>query len=106
MGDRGEWRPAGPITLAPINAWPPRPAATTKWLLGFPGFLWPYNAFWLVVTLLTWTYLTPELAAMASFEAWWVGLLLARNLAFVLILFGGRGGKAGDEVRISLFEVA
>ncbi len=86
---RGDWRPAGPIALAPINAWPPRPAATARWLLGFPGVLWPYNALWLAITLLTWTYLTPELAAMASFEAWWVGLLLARNLVLVLALFGG-----------------
>jgi sterol desaturase/sphingolipid hydroxylase (fatty acid hydroxylase superfamily) len=86
---RGEWRPRGPIALAPINAWPPRPAATAKWLFGFPGYLWPYNAFWLAVALFTWTFLTPELGAMASFEAWWIGLLLARNLAFVVILFGG-----------------
>ena len=86
---RGEWRPGGPIALAPINSWPPRPAATARWLFGFPGFLWPYNALWLAITLLTWTYLTPELASMASFEAWWVGLLLARNVVFILVLFGG-----------------
>jgi len=85
----GAWRPSGPIALAPINAWPPRPAATFKWLFGFPGYLWPQNAFWLGITLITWVFLTPPLAAMQSFELWWIALLFARNLGFVTVLFGG-----------------
>ena len=86
---RGEWRPADPITLAPINAWPPRPAKTLKWFFGFPGYLWPHNAFWLGVTLITWFFLTPALSSMASFELWWVSLLLVRNLVLILAVFGG-----------------
>ena len=85
----GEWRPAAAITLAPINAWPIQPRATAKWLFGFPGYLWPHNAFWLVITVFTWVFLTPELAVMTSFEFWWVGLLYVRNLAFITVLFGG-----------------
>ncbi len=84
-----DWTPAIPIALAPINHWPPRPLLVLKWFSGFPGYLWPYNAFWLGVTLVTWAYLTPELAAMKSFEIWWIGLLAVRNLAFILVLFGG-----------------
>lgn len=83
------WRPAGPIALAPINAWPPRPAETIKWLFGFPGYLWPYNAFLLGITLITWAFLTPPLAAMQSFELWWIALLFARNLALIAVFFGG-----------------
>ena len=86
---RGEWRPKEPIFLAPINNWPLQPAETFKWLFGFPGYLWPLNAFWLGITLFTWFFLTPELAAMKSFQFSWIALLLARNLALVLILFGG-----------------
>ena len=85
----GEWRPAAAIALAPINVWPIRIVPAAKWLFGFPGYLWPHNAFWLLITFLTWTFLTPELAAMTSFEFWWVGLLYARNLAFITVLFGG-----------------
>jgi len=85
----GDWSPATPIALAPINHWPPRPALVVKWLFGFPGYLWPYNAFWLAVTLVTWAYLTPDLAAMKTFEVWWLALLALRNLAFVSVLFGG-----------------
>lgn len=86
---RGEWRPAAPIALPPTIAWPPRPRAALKWLFGFPGYLWPMNALWLGVALSTWFFLTPDLAAMKTFEAWWIGLLLARNLALILVLFGG-----------------
>ncbi len=85
----GDWSPKNPIALAPINTWPPKPIAILKWIFGFPGFIWPYNAFWLCVTLATWVYLTPEMASMATIELWWVGLLFARNLAFVTIVFGG-----------------
>ena len=85
----GEWRPQEPIKLAPINDWPPAPARLAKWAFGFPGFLWPYNAFWLAITLITWMWLTPELAAMQTVEAWWVALLLVRNMALLLAVFGG-----------------
>ena len=85
----GEWRPPTAIVLAPINVWPIQPLSTAKWFLGFPGYLWPHNAFWLAITLFIWTFLTPELGAMTSFELWWIGLLYARNLGFILLLFGG-----------------
>ncbi len=83
-----KWYPE-PATLAPINDWPPRPAKMLKWLFGFPGYLWPENLFVLGVTFVTWTFLTPELAAMKFFELWWVVLLLARNLGIILVLYGG-----------------
>lgn len=86
---RGEWRPPAAIALAPINAWPIQPLTTAKWFFGFPGYLWPHNAFWLAITIFTWTFLTPKLGTMATLEFWWIGLLYARNLGFILLLFGG-----------------
>lgn len=86
---RGDWRPAAPISLPPTIAWPPRPRATMRWLFGFPGYLWPMNALWLAISLATWSFLTPDLAAMRSVEAWWVAALFARNFALILLLFGG-----------------
>ncbi len=85
----GEWRPAERIKLPPIYAWPPRPLAVAKWIFGFPGYLWPMNSLTLSITLATWFFLTPELAAMKTFEAWWIAFLLARNLALTLVFFGG-----------------
>lgn len=88
-GTGGEWRPEGRIVPPPINRWPPQPNALLRWFFGFPGYLWPNNTFLLAITLITWTWLTPELGAMTSFEIWWVALLLGRNLVLTLLLFGG-----------------
>ena len=57
--------------------------------MSWPGFIWPENIFWFGLSLFTWVYLTPELAAMETFELWWVGLIYARNLTFIVLLFGG-----------------
>ena len=86
---RGEWRPAAPIEIPPIVAWPPRPVAALKWLFGYRGYLWPTNALWLGLSLVTWFFLTPDLAVMCSCEPWWIALLLARNFALVLAWYGG-----------------
>lgn len=85
----GDWRPAARIALPPIYAWPPRPIAVAKWLFGFPGFLWPMNTLTFCITIVTWYYLTPGLEAMKSVEAWWIAILLLRNLALIIMFFGG-----------------
>ena len=69
--------------------WPPKAGVLAKWFVGFPGFLWPYNSLWLAITLVTWFFLTPPLAAMQSFELWWLSWLLVRNLVLVTLVFGG-----------------
>jgi len=87
--ERSEWRPQYKIVPAPINDWPPRFGALARWMFSFPGYLWPLNLFWVGITLATWTWLTPALEAMQTFELWWVSLILCRNLALTLLLFGG-----------------
>lgn len=105
---RGGWRPESRIAPAPINHWPPQPGAVLRWALRFPGYLWPLNAFWVIVTLITWTWLTPALASMQSLELWWIALILGRNLALTVLLYGGLhlyfyGIKGqGDALRFSL----
>lgn len=86
---RGDWRPPNPVALPPIHARPFNAGAFLKWLFGFPGFLWPLNAFWLGVSLVTWFYLTPSLGTMATLELGWVGLIFARNVGLLVLLFGG-----------------
>jgi len=85
----GEWRPSEPIVSAPVSAWPPEPLKTVKWLFSAPGYIWPEHIFWLGVSVMTWVFLTPELAAMKSFELWWIAILFTRNLVLVALLFGG-----------------
>jgi sterol desaturase/sphingolipid hydroxylase (fatty acid hydroxylase superfamily) len=104
---RGDWRPAQPITLPPIHLRPFKSAAAFKWFIGFPGFLWPLNAFWLGLTLITWVWLTPPLQEMIAFEPWWIALVLARNIALTTVLFGGTHlylyvfRKQGDHLKFS-----
>src|SRR5689334_13895318 len=86
---QGEWRPAKPITVPPFIAWPPPLLATLKWVFGVPGYLWPTNCLWLAISLVTWFFLTPDLAATQHFELWWIALLLARNFALLLAFYGG-----------------
>ncbi|MEZ5910396.1 MAG: sterol desaturase family protein [Hyphomicrobiaceae bacterium] len=47
------------------------------------------NSLTLGITLVTWSFLTPDLAAMRTLEAWWIAVLLVRNMALVLAFFGG-----------------
>ena len=81
--------PDHPVALAPINNWPLNVATVTKWFVGFPGYLWPYNALWFLMAALTWTFLTPSLESMRTLELWWVAIILVRNLALVTLVFGG-----------------
>ena len=87
-GRRG-WRPARPHEFPPLYAWPPRPAAMLKWLFGFPGYLWPVNGTFLVIALVTWFFLTPDLAGMRSFEPGWIAFVFLRNLVLTFLLYGG-----------------
>ena len=78
-GSRG-WRSPQPHEFPPFYAWPPRPAAVLRWLFGFPGYLWPVNATWLVIALVTWFFLTPDLASMRSLAPGWIAFVFLRNL--------------------------
>jgi len=103
--EKGEWRPAKPIVPAPISEWPPQPIKTFHWLFGRPGYIWPENLFWLAVSLLTWVFLTPELATMKELAWDWVLLILLRNFVLIGLVFGGMHyflyirKSQGDELR-------
>lgn len=83
---RGDWRPPDLIKVPAPFVWPPRPMAILKW---FVGYLWPWQTVYVSIALVTWFFLTPELATMATFEAGWIGLVLARNVGLALLVFGG-----------------
>ena len=68
---RGEWQPAELIQTPPVFVWPSRPLAFLKWLFGFPGYLMPYNVFFMAVAIVSWLFLTPEMERMTRFEPGW-----------------------------------
>jgi len=115
MSDRdtkGDWRPVNYIKLPPIYAWPLRPMTITKWFVGFPGYLWPLNALVFLISIATWSLLTPDLAQMQTLELWWIALLLVRNLCLTAAYFGGlhlylyKYKRQGDKLQFSSREFA
>ena len=69
----------------PPASTPPRRSTAFKWIL---GYLWPWNALYTGIALLTWLYLTPDLARMKHFAPDWVGLIFLRNLGLIILYVG------------------
>jgi len=84
-----EWRPPDPVRYAPLCAWPPRLGALLKWLWGYPGFLWPWNAVYLLIALATWFWLQPPLERCATFAPGWIAQVFLRNLGLLWLTAGG-----------------
>lgn len=85
---RGGYRPAQWIECGPLFAWPVRPLAILKWLFGFPGYLWPWATVYGLISWLIWTYLTPSTATLRTLEPGWIGFILGRNVALVILVTG------------------
>ncbi len=85
---RGDWRPPYLIQLPAPLVWPPQPVGVLKWLFGFPGYLWPWNSLYLAIAMVTWFFLTPDLASMQRFELGWIAIILGRNLAMTFLIVG------------------
>ncbi|MGY3591834.1 sterol desaturase/sphingolipid hydroxylase (fatty acid hydroxylase superfamily) [Bradyrhizobium sp. USDA 4341] len=86
---RGNWTPNKRPKRAPVFVWPVQPTQFLRWLFGCPGYLVPWQAFFLAISLLAWTYLTPSLETMRDFAAGWILLILLRNVALALMVYGG-----------------
>ncbi|MDA1045199.1 MAG: sterol desaturase family protein [Verrucomicrobia bacterium] len=86
---RGEWRPRNPVAYAPIFVWPPRPRDLLKWAFSYPGFLWPWNSVYLLITVVCWFYLQPSLERCVTFHFDWIAQMYLRNLALLCLFSGG-----------------
>ena len=86
---KGEWRPPYPIEYAPVFVWPPRPAALSKWIVNWPGFMWPRNLVLLSISTLAWFYTEPNLARCVEFKWDWLLQIWVRNLALTWLVYGG-----------------
>lgn len=85
--DRGHWRPFKNLAPPPLFVWPPKPVGFVKWLFGYPGYLFPWTLIYLAISLLTWRYLTPDLADMQTLRPGWIGFILARNFVLVVLVY-------------------
>lgn len=85
---RSGWSPERPIEYAPLFVWPPQPKALARWLVGFPGYIWPFNALYLLVAIGVWTWATPSTETMSTWSAGWVTVVLLRNAGLLILWFG------------------
>jgi sterol desaturase/sphingolipid hydroxylase (fatty acid hydroxylase superfamily) len=85
---RGDWKPREVIEYPPVFTWPARPVKFVRWLLGYPGYILPWNLVYAVVAGLLWFWLTPPMDMMKDFAPGWLSYLLVRNAAILLLFFG------------------
>lgn len=85
---RGEWRSGRPVFEEPVFMLPPQPVAFVKWLVGWSGYLFPWNAFYVAVTLIVYLYFTPSLERMQTFGADWIAEILLRNVILLTVIAG------------------
>jgi sterol desaturase/sphingolipid hydroxylase (fatty acid hydroxylase superfamily) len=81
----GGWQPESRLQVAPVFVWPLRPWRLFVYLFGFPGYLWPWNAFYAAMPLLSWLLLT-DAARMHTLAGSWPWLILARNAALIVLV--------------------
>lgn len=85
---RGDWVPEVPLLMPPIFALPFRPLAILRWLLGWPGYLFPWGVVYMAFPVLTWLYLTPAMESMRAFAPGWILYILVRNYALIFLVAG------------------
>ncbi|KRR29007.1 desaturase [Bradyrhizobium retamae] len=82
---RGYWTPRRRPKRAPIFIWPVQPKAFLLWLF---RYLKSYSRY-VAISFVVWVYLTPSLETMREFGVGWVSLILLRNAALALLVYGG-----------------
>jgi sterol desaturase/sphingolipid hydroxylase (fatty acid hydroxylase superfamily) len=83
-----DYQPPEPTRIPPLFVWPFNPTAFLKWVFAFPGYLWPWNTLYLAIALVSFFYLTADMARMTRFEFDWVGLIFLRNVGLIIAVVG------------------
>ena len=81
--ERGHWQPEGEKLPNPVFDWPPKPLKVARWLY---NYLFPWNLIYMLVAVLTVTYLQPEMSRMARFSADWILYIFARNQVMLIVI--------------------
>ena len=82
----GGWQPNKKIEFDPIFVWPPRPKAFFKWLLNFPGYIWPWNLFFIAIAIICYLFIQPEFSRCVTFKLDWISIIFLRNLFLIILL--------------------
>lgn len=82
---RGHWRPNDALTGAPLLAFPWSLKRVLKWL---PSYFLPWNVCFFVLAAASWIWLTPSKETLTTLSWDWIALVLVRNSAITLVIFG------------------
>jgi len=93
----GEWQPPKLPEPSPVFRLPWKPKEVFLYLFGKDGYLSTWNLLWVVLTVISWVYLTPSVVKQAiysddislSFQPGWIGLVYLRNALLLLAVAGG-----------------
>jgi sterol desaturase/sphingolipid hydroxylase (fatty acid hydroxylase superfamily) len=85
---RGEWTPNRRAGFGPLFSWPTRPVAILRWIVSFPGYLFPYNVLYLAVAAVVYAFATPSLETTRSFAPGWMAVVLVRNVVLLTLWCG------------------
>jgi sterol desaturase/sphingolipid hydroxylase (fatty acid hydroxylase superfamily) len=80
---RGDFKPKDQLEIAPF--WTGKFSKIPKWII---GYLWPWNTFHMIVTLLYWHFVIPDFATMKSLSWDWALMLFAVNAAGIFAMYG------------------
>ncbi len=62
--------------------------ALTRWLVGYPGYVLPFNLLYALVAIAAWFVATPSRDTMSSLSPGWITVVLARNAAVLIVWYG------------------
>ena len=86
---RGHYRPHKRVGYPPIFIWPLQPRAALKWVFAVPGYLVPWNVFYICVGVLSWFLLSPPLEAYAKISFQTFFLVFLKKQCIGCALFWG-----------------
>jgi sterol desaturase/sphingolipid hydroxylase (fatty acid hydroxylase superfamily) len=82
---RGEWQPADLPAASPLFSWPLRLVPLLKALR---GLVWPHNALFASLAIVSWLFFTPALSRTATFAFGWVAEIYLRNAVLIILVYG------------------
>ena len=88
INPRGGWQPKQRLEFDPVFIWPPKPNQFIKWLLKFPGYIWPWNIFYIGIAFISFYYFQPEISRCITFKLDWISVILFRNIFLIILLAG------------------